>query len=76
MTAISQHGRPQKFFQGGGQCRHIAYLFQVEADAMQRDVHKALYPFCTTKKIIHDTATVTKMCFIGSNNQVYYDNLH
>jgi len=43
---------------------------------MQLDIHKALHPFYTTKKITHDTATVTKMRFAGSNNQVYNDNLH
>jgi len=35
-----QHGRPQKFFQGGGQSRHFAYPFQVVDDATQIDIHK------------------------------------
>jgi len=29
-------------------------------DAMQIDVHKALNPFCTTKKMPHVTVTITK----------------
>jgi len=33
------HGRPQKFFQGG-QSRHFDYLFQAVVDAMQMDVYK------------------------------------
>jgi len=32
-----QHGRPQKFFQGG-QSRHFAYLFVVVSDATQINV--------------------------------------
>ena len=52
------------------------FVRKVADDAVQMDVHKALYPFYTAKKISHDTATVTKMRFLGSNNQVYYDNLH
>jgi len=63
-------------FSRGGQRRHIACPFQVADDAMQMDVHKALYLFYTTKKITHDTPTVTKMRFVGSNNHAYYDNLH
>jgi len=43
---------------------------------MQMDVHKALYPFYTTKQITYDTATITKMRFVDSNGQVHYDNLH
>ena len=38
------HGRPQKFFQGGKR-RHFTYLFRVADDAMLMDVHKTLYPF-------------------------------
>jgi len=34
--------------------------FQVADDAMQMDVHKTLWPFCTTKKMPRITATVTK----------------
>jgi len=58
-NACHLHGRPQKFFQVW-QRRHIAYPFQVADGAMQMNDHKALYPFYTTKKITHDTATVTK----------------
>jgi len=32
-----------------GQRRHFAYTFQVADDAMQTDVHKALYPFFTKR---------------------------
>jgi len=45
-TGESNHGCPQKFFQGG-QRRHFAYLFQVAHVAMQMDVHKTLYCFYT-----------------------------
>jgi len=34
---------------------------------MQMDVHKTLYPFNTTKKMTHVTATVPQTCFVGSN---------
>ena len=40
-------------------------------DALQMDVHKTLYPFYTTKKMPHVTATITKKRFAGSNSQVY-----
>jgi len=43
---------------------------------MKIDVLEALYPFYNTKVTTHDTATVTKMRFVGSNSQMYYDNLH
>jgi len=43
---------------------------------MQMGVHKTLYPFQTTMKIPHVMSTVTKTCFVGSNSQVHYDNLH
>jgi len=41
---FGSHGRPQKFFHGGGQSRHFAYLFQFfgEASAMQMDIHKKM----------------------------------
>jgi len=42
----------------GGQRRHFAYLFQVADVAMQIDVHKTLYPFYTTKKMLHVTVEV------------------
>jgi len=53
-------------FSRRGQRRHIAYPFLVADDAMQTDVHKALYPFYTTTKITHDTATVKKIRFVGT----------
>jgi len=40
------------------QKRHFAHLLQVADDATQIDVHKTLYPFCTTKKMPNVTATV------------------
>jgi len=45
-----------------GQNRHFAYPFQVVDDATQVDVHKTLYPFYTTKKMLNFTATVAN-CF-------------
>jgi len=42
---------------------------------MQMDVHKTLYPFYSTKKMVHGT-TIKKINFVGSNSQAYYDNLH
>jgi len=45
-------------FSRWGQSRHFAYPFQVSDDAMQMDVHKTLYPFCTTKKMANVMATV------------------
>jgi len=63
-----------EIFPGGAQRRHFAYPLQVAIDAMQMDVHKTLYPFYTTKKIPHVTATVAKMRFVGSHSQVYYDD--
>jgi len=42
-----KHGRRKKFFQGG-QSRHVAYFFQIADDAMQIDIPKTLYPFCTS----------------------------
>ena len=47
-------------FSGGGGSRHFAYPFQVADHAMQMDVHKTLYPFNTTKKMPHVTATILK----------------
>jgi len=40
-------------------------------DATQMDVHKTLNPFYTTKKMPHDTVTITKKHFVSSNSQVY-----
>jgi len=41
----TNHGRPQKFFQGGINVENLAYAFQVADDAMQIDVHKTFYSF-------------------------------
>jgi len=45
---MCMHGRPQKFFQWGGQRQDFAYRFQVADDAMQMYVHETLYRFYTT----------------------------
>jgi len=58
------HGRPQKFFQGATST--FGYPFQVADNAMQMDVHKTLCPFKAAKEIPRVTATVTKMCFVGT----------
>jgi len=52
------HGRPQKFFQGGGQSRYFACPFQVIDDATQMDGHKTLHPFHTTNNMPYVTGTV------------------
>jgi len=41
----------------------FAYPFQVADDAMQIDVHKTHYPFCTTKKLPNVTVTVANSFF-------------
>jgi len=38
--------------------------FTVRSSLMQTDVHKALYPFQTTKKMRHVRTIDTKMCFV------------
>jgi len=35
-------------------------------DAMQMDVHKTLYPFYTTKKMLHVTVTITKNALLAA----------
>jgi len=57
-------------------CLHLKG--NIADDPMQMDVHKALYPFYTGKKMPHVTVTITKKRFVGSNSQVYYyyENLH
>jgi len=47
------------------QRRQFAYRFQVADDTMQMDIHKTLYPFQTTKKILRAMSTVTKSRFAG-----------
>jgi len=39
------------------QSRHFAYPFQVSDDATQMELHKTLYPFYITKKMLNVTAT-------------------
>ena len=64
----------RRHFSKGVKRSYFACPFQFADDAMQMDVHEMLYPFKTTKKTPHVTATVTKTRFVGSNIQVYYDN--
>jgi len=40
MLVARRHGRPQKFFQGGGDNVDILVIFQVENDAMQMNLAK------------------------------------
>jgi len=40
--------------------RNFVYTFQVVDDAVQTEVHKALYPFYTKTKLLHFTAIGTK----------------
>ena len=51
-----RHERLQKFLQGWAKSTFFC-LFQVADHTMQMDVHITLYPFCTTKKMPHVTAT-------------------
>ena len=60
---LSSPGRPQKFFQGGGQRQHFAYHFQVADVAMKMDVHKTLSSFYTTKKIPHESTRSIRIYF-------------
>jgi len=41
---------------GGPGC--LCPLGNIADDAMQMDVHKTLYPFYTTKKMLHVTVTI------------------
>jgi len=59
MDEYIDHGRPQKFFQGG-QHRNFAYPFQAADDAMQTDVHKTLRPF-----------NPVRLCSLNLNSQSY-----
>jgi len=56
----------QRKFSIDRQSRHFACQFQAADDTMQMGVHIRLYPFYTTKKMTHVTATVPKMRFVGS----------
>jgi len=44
-----------EIFPEGGNVGIVLILFQAANDAMQMDLHKMLYPFCTTKKIPHES---------------------
>jgi len=46
-----------------GQRRHFAYHFQAADIAMQVDVHKTLYCFCTTKKMPHESMRSIRIYF-------------
>jgi len=68
----------QEFFQEWKR-QGIVNPCQVADDAMQMSVHETLYPFYTTpqrKKMPLVAIPVTKMAFIRSHSQVYYDNFH
>jgi len=65
-----------KIFPGDGNADTFVYQIQVAIDAMHTDVHKTTYLGYTTKKIPHVAATVTKMCLVGRNSQIYCNNLH
>jgi len=40
------------------------------------DVHKTLYLFYTTTKMLHVAVRITKMRFVGGNSKVYYYKFH
>jgi len=66
------HGHPQKFFQGGA-----TLTFCLSFSGCYRcNVQKLLNLFYTTKEMPHFATTVTKMRFVGSYSQVYYDYYH
>jgi len=79
MFAISggtTHGCPQTFFQKRGAMSIFCLSFSIADNAMLMDVHETIYPLYSQNKMLHVTATVTKMSFGCSNSQVYYDNSH
>jgi len=57
------HGRPQKFFQGGGNVE-ILLILQVADDAIQMNVQKTLYLFYTTS-----------LCWLNLNSQSFVWNV-
>jgi len=61
------HGRPQKFFQGG-QPQDFTYPVHVADDAMQMNVHKTLCPSYTITKMLLVTATVVKIALRWRSN--------
>ena len=58
----------------GGESK-FCYTSQVADNAVQTDVHKALYPFCTKRNYSILQQSSQKMHFVGSNSQVYCDKL-
>jgi len=57
----------RKHFFRVGKVDILVVHFRLLTMQMQIDVHVTLYPCYTTKKMTHVTATVPKMCFVGSN---------
>jgi len=69
------HGRSQKFFQGRATwtfCLSFSSCWRCNAN--RRSQNALLFPH--HKENSRLTATVTKMPFVVSNSQVYYDNLY
>jgi len=50
-----------------------ASLFYVVCNAMQNGRSQSALLFLHKKKLLHFAAMVTKMHFVGSNSQAYYD---
>jgi len=57
----------RKNFSRVGKVDILVVHFRLLTIQMQLDVHIMLCPCYTTKKMTYDTATVTKMRFLGSN---------
>jgi len=57
------------------QYRCFAYSSQVSYDAIQKDVHKTLYPFYAAKQSPMFGSSHRIKC-VGINSQVCYDNSH
>jgi len=56
-TILSKYEQNTHFIQIAS-CLHLKG--NIADDAMQMDVHKTLYPFCTKKKLPHVTGRITK----------------
>jgi len=57
----------RKYFSRVGKIDILVVHFRLLTIQMQIEVHITLYPYYTTKKMTHVTATVPKMLFVGSN---------
>ena len=57
----------RKYFSRVGKIDILVVHFRLLTIQMQIEVHITLYPYYTTKKMTHVTATVPKMRFVGSN---------